>query len=72
MLTKTKKQVQIPLEEWEKMKKNPVFSDALELLEDISDLERAKKVKGKDLTLRQYLIRESQLCRKKRDLQNSN
>lgn len=47
MLTKTKRQVQIPLEEWEKMKKNPAFSDALELLEDISDLEKAKKVKGK-------------------------
>ena len=37
MLTKTKKQVQIPLEEWEKMKKNPVFSDALELLHRYSD-----------------------------------
>ena len=33
----TKKQVQIPLEEWEKMKKNPVFSDALELLHRYSD-----------------------------------
>ncbi|MCH8171046.1 MAG: hypothetical protein IIB07_07960 [Bacteroidetes bacterium] len=52
--------------------KNPAFFDILELLEDISDLERAIKVKGKDLTLGQYLIRESQLCRKKRDLQNSN
>lgn len=47
MLIKTKRQIQIPLEEWEKMKKNPTFSDALELLEDISDLEKAKKVKGK-------------------------
>lgn len=64
MLTKTKKQVQIPLEEWEKMKKNPVFSDTIELLEDISDLERAKKVKGKDLTLGQYL--------KRRDLRSNN
>lgn len=52
--------------------KNPAFFDILELLEGISDLERAIKVKGKDLTLGQYLIRESQLCRKKRDLQNSN
>ncbi len=60
MLTKTKDQVQIPLKEWEKMKKNPALSDALELLEDISELEKAKKVKGKDLTLEQYL--------KKRDL----
>ncbi len=63
MLTKTKKQIQIPLKEWEKMKKNPVFSDAIELLEDISDLEKAKKVKGKDLTLEQYL--------KRRELQNN-
>ena len=39
MLTKTKKHIQIPREEWDKMKKNPAFSDALELLEDISDLE---------------------------------
>jgi len=46
MLTKTKDQVQIPLKEWEKMKKNPALSDALELLEDISELEKAKKVKG--------------------------
>jgi len=63
MLTKTKRQIQIPLEEWEKMKKNPAFSDALELLEDISDLEKAKKVKGKDLTLEKYL--------EKRELQNN-
>ena len=46
------------------MKKNPVFSDTIELLEDISDLERAKKVKGKDLTLGQYL--------KRRDLRSNN
>jgi len=45
------------------MKENPAFSDAIELLEDISDLEKAKKVKGKDLTLDKYL--------KKRDLQNN-
>ncbi len=63
MLTKTKKHIQIPREEWEKMKKNPAFSDAIELLEDISDLEKAKKVKGKNLTLEQYL--------KKRGLQNN-
>ncbi|MCH7973576.1 MAG: hypothetical protein IH949_06770 [Bacteroidetes bacterium] len=71
MLTKTKKHIQIPREEWDKMKKNPAFSDALELLEDISDLEKAKKIKGKDLTLEQYLIRESRLCRKKRGLRNN-
>ncbi len=63
MLTKTKKHIQIPREEWDKMKKNPAFSDTIELLEDISDLERAKKVKGEDLTLEQYL--------KKRGLRNN-
>lgn len=55
MLTKNKKNVQIPREEWDKMKKNPTFSEVIELLEDIYDLEEAKKVKGKDLTLDQYL-----------------
>jgi len=54
MLTKTKKQIQIPRDEWDKMKTNPAFSDVMELLEDISDLEKAKKVKGKDLTLDEY------------------
>jgi hypothetical protein len=63
MLTKTKKKVQIPREEWDKMKTNPAFSDVLELLEDISDLEKAKKVKGKDLTLDEYMV--------KRELQNN-
>ena len=55
MLTKTKKQVQIPIKDWDKMKQNPTFSEVIELLEDISDFEEAKKVKGKDLTLEQYL-----------------
>lgn len=63
MLTKTKKQIQIPRDEWDKMKTNPAFSDVLELLEDISDLEKAKKEKGKDLTLDEYLD--------KRELQNN-
>lgn len=57
MLTKTKKLIQIPREEWDKMKTNPAFSDVLELLEDISDLEKAKKVKGKDLTLDKYIAK---------------
>ncbi len=57
MLTKTKKQIQIPREEWDKMKTNPAFSDTLELLEDMADLEKAKKVKGKDLTIDQYLAK---------------
>ena len=64
MLVKTKKHVRIPREEWEKMKKNPAFSEAVELLEDIAELEKAKKVKGKSLTLKQYL--------KKRGLKNNN
>jgi len=64
MLTKTKKHIQVPREDWEEMKKNPAFSDALELIEDISDLEKSKKVKGKDLTLAQYL--------KKRNVRNNN
>lgn len=55
MVTKTKKDVRIPRREWEQMKKNPIFSEAIELLEDIADLEAAKKVHGKDLTLAQYL-----------------
>jgi len=64
MLVKTKKHVRIPREEWEKMKKNPTFSEAVELLEDIAELDKAKRVKGKSLTLEQYL--------KKRGLQNNN
>ena len=64
MITKTKKHIQIPRKYWEKMKKNPTFSEAVELLEDINDLEKAKKVKGKSLSLDQYL--------KKRDIQNNN
>jgi len=64
MLTKTKKRISIPIDEWEKMKKNPALGDALELLEDIYDLEKAKSKKGKDLTLEQYM--------EKRALQNNN
>jgi len=64
MITKTKKNIQIPREDWEKMKKNPTFSETLELLEDIVDFEKAKKMKGKNLSLEQYL--------KKRGLQNNN
>jgi len=59
MLTKNKKQVQIPRKEWDKMKENPTFSEVIELLEDVSDLEKAKKVKGKELTLEQYLIEQN-------------
>ena len=55
MLTKTKKQIQIPIKDWEEMKKNPALSDTIELLEDIYDLEKSKNIKGKDLTLEEYL-----------------
>jgi len=64
MLTKRKKEFSIPIDEWEKMKKNPALGDALELLEDIYDLEKAKKRKGKDITLEQYI--------EKRAIQNNN
>ena len=43
ILTKTKTHVKIIRSDWEKMKKNPVLSETLELMEDISDLEKAKK-----------------------------
>lgn len=36
MITKNKKQVQIPRKDWDKMKENPTFSEVIELLEDIS------------------------------------
>lgn len=36
---------------------NPTLKDTLELLEDISDLEEAKKTKGKSLTIDQYFKR---------------
>lgn len=62
-LTKTKTHVKIARRDWEKMKTNPALSEAIELLEDIADLEKAKKVKGKSLTIEQY--------RKKRGLHSS-
>ena len=37
------------------MKNNHALADTIELLEDIYDLEKAKKTKGVDLTLEQYL-----------------
>jgi hypothetical protein len=54
-LTKTKTHIKMVRTEWEKMKKNPVLSDTIELLEDISDLEKAKKVRGKSFSVEQYL-----------------
>jgi len=55
ILKKTKKQIKIVSIDWDKMRKNPVLSEAIELLEDISDLEKAKKVRGKSKTIEQYL-----------------
>ena len=54
-LTKTKTLVKIIRSDWEKMKKNPVLSETLELMEDISDLEKAKKIRGKSISVEQYL-----------------
>lgn len=55
IITKTKNDIRIPFNEWNKLKKNPLFMDLIELLEDSKDLEEAKSVTGKDLTLAQYL-----------------
>ncbi len=56
-LTKTKTHIKIIRSDWEKMKKNPVLSDTIELLEDISDFNKAKKVRGKSISFEQYLKR---------------
>ena len=55
MLTKTKSDIRIPLKEWERLKKSPNFSELIELLEDREDLEAAKRTRGKDMTLAEYL-----------------
>lgn len=57
MLTKTKNDVRISRRDWEKLRKNPNFTDLIELLEDERDLQEAKRVRGKDLTLQQYLTK---------------
>lgn len=54
-ITKTKSHIKIARSEWEKLKKNPATSDTIELLEDISDLEKAKKITGKSISLKEYL-----------------
>jgi len=54
-LTKTKTHIKIARNEWEKLKRNPALSETLELLEDISDLEKAKKISGKSISLEDYL-----------------
>ena len=57
MLTKTKTSVHIPRKEWESLRENPLFGDLIELLEDRKDLEEAKQVKGKDISLDDYLAK---------------
>jgi hypothetical protein len=55
MLTRTGKEIRIPRSEWDRLKKNPSFVELVELLEDRDDLQIARKIRGKDLTLSQYL-----------------
>jgi hypothetical protein len=62
-IKKTKRNVTIARKDWEKLRANPVLTEAIELLEDISDLAEAKKVRGKTITISQYL--------KKRGIQSS-
>ncbi len=57
MLTKSKSEVRISRKEWERLRKNPNFTELIELLEDQADLEAAKRVRGKDMTLSQYLTK---------------
>lgn len=54
-ITKTKSYIKIERREWEKLKKNPSISETIELLEDISDLQKAKKITGKSIILEEYL-----------------
>lgn len=56
-LRKTKNHIKIKRNDWERMKKNPALAEALELLEDISDLEESKKIRGKSISIEQYLKR---------------
>ncbi len=57
MITKSKSDVRISRKNWgERLRRNPSFSELVELLEDQTDLEAAKK-RGKDLTLSQYLAK---------------
>ena len=57
MVTKLKNEVRIPRRDWERLRKNPQFAELIELLEDQSDCENAKRIKGKDVTLSQYLAK---------------
>ena len=57
MLTKTKSDVRISRRDWEKLRRNPSFTELIELLEDEKDLRDSKRVRGKDITLQQYLTK---------------
>jgi hypothetical protein len=57
MLTKTKTYIRIKRKDWERLRSNPAFSEMVELLEDQADFEKAKKMKGKDVTLEKYMKR---------------
>lgn len=57
MITHSNEFVRIPVKEWKKLKESPVFFELIELLEDQRDLYDAKKVKGKDLSVAEYLRR---------------
>jgi hypothetical protein len=63
MLTKTQKEIRIPRKEWERSKKNPNFSELFELLEDREDPQAAKRRRGKDVTVAEFL--------KKRGIRNN-
>ncbi len=55
MLTKDRSYVRIPRKEWEKLRSIPTFAEAIELLEDQTDLLAAKRINGKDISLKEYL-----------------
>lgn len=38
------------------IEKNPQFIELIELLEDQEDFEKARRIRGKDVTLAQYLL----------------
>ncbi|MHB8871695.1 MAG: hypothetical protein ACYC5G_04540 [Candidatus Doudnabacteria bacterium] len=54
-ITKTKSHIKIAQSEWEELKKNPETNDTIDLLKGMSDLEKAKKVTVKGISLEAYL-----------------
>ena len=57
VLTISKTHVRIPRREWERLRRNPRFGELIELLEDRADLEAAKRVRGRDMTLNEYIAK---------------